>query len=164
MPKDPPQAGADTFVHCAKNSPFRCNCEPIWVESERDRDGTAVALSPFMDLNILAAPQNHTFAGIAAEDASHDGFSLNSVELGTTLIVQTLHSEYRLIVLNGTRRSVLVHGGNLLPHDTLAVLQGSTDSGNALKPGWIGIGLRMELSIAGRRLITSPVRSVTVEP
>jgi hypothetical protein len=116
-----------------------------------------------MDPNLLAVPQNHTFAGNAAEDASDDGIALKSVEPGTTLVVQTLHSEYRLIVLNSARRRVLVHGGSLLPHDMLAVLQGSSDGGNALKPGWIGIGLRMELSIAGQRIITSRVRSVTVE-
>lgn len=92
-----------------------------------------------------------------------DGIEIKSLEPGATVIVQTLHSEYRLRVLNSACGSVLAQGGNLLPESTRAVLQGSSDGGNALKLGWIGIGLRMELFTVGRRIITSRVCSMSVE-
>jgi hypothetical protein len=127
------------------------------------RDGTTVAPSPFMDIDRSAVPEPWTLAGFALEAGCEDGVELESVEPGVVVIVRTARSEYRLLVVNKTRRIVLVEGGTRFPEAAIAVLQGSTAGGNLLKVGWIGVGLRMELGVGTRRIITSPVRSVTFE-
>ena len=57
---------------------------------------------------------------------------------------------------------MLLKGGLLFPEDTKACILGSAAHG-ALKIRWLGIGLRMEISIHGRRISTSPVQSITIE-
>jgi hypothetical protein len=44
-----------------------------------------------------------------------------------------------------------------------ATVSGSTFGGCMLKAGWLGVGLRMEVSVNGRRTVTSPVKSLRVE-
>ena len=63
----------------------------------------------------------------------------------------------------GTYGGVLVEGGDRFPEATPVVLQGSSAGGNLVRIGWIGVGLRMELSVGPRRIITSRVSSVTIE-
>lgn len=108
-------------------------------------------------------PRHCTLSGFALEPGCSEGIAIQSLAPGTTLIVQTRNSQYRLIVLNGERHGVLVQGGALLPEATLAHLQGASAGGSVVKTGWIGVGLCMELSVGPQRIITSPVRSITIE-
>ena len=108
-------------------------------------------------------PQHCTLSGFAFEPGCSEGIAVQSLAPGTTLIVGTRNSQYRLIVLNDERRGVLVQGGAFFPDATAAHLQGSSAGGSLVKTGWIGVGLRMELLVGPRRIITSPVRSVTIE-
>lgn len=68
-------------------------------------------------------------------------------------------SRYRLVVLDGADHRVLSAGG-VFPHAVSAVLQGASNGGGLVKIGWIGVGLRMELIAEGKRIVTSPVRSI----
>ncbi|HSL69087.1 MAG TPA: hypothetical protein VK864_02540 [Longimicrobiales bacterium] len=106
-------------------------------------------------------PRSRTLEGFARETG--DGIDVRSLETGTTLLVQTRHTQYRFVVLNGTRLLVLVKGGDLFRRGTQARLNGATSGGSALKAGWICQGSRVELSAGGRRVVTSPVQSITVE-
>jgi hypothetical protein len=94
---------------------------------------------------------------------SHDGVAVELLEAGTTLVVRTLNSRYRLTVLDGADSTVLVAGGSLFPIPTEAVLRGSSSSGSPVQTGWIGVGRRVELCVGPRRIITSPVHSLTIE-
>jgi hypothetical protein len=58
---------------------------------------------------------------------------------------------------------VLIEGGTLLHGVTPARLNGATAGGCAMKLGWIAVGLRMELSVGGVRVTTSPVQSMEIE-
>ena len=118
-----------------------------------------------IDGNRQAAliPRRCTLSGFALEAGCSDGIAIPSLAPGTTLIVQTRHSQYRLIVLDGERHGVLVQGGAFFPEATAAHLQGASASGSLVRTGWIGVGLRLELCVGSRRIITSPVRSVTIE-
>jgi hypothetical protein len=91
------------------------------------------------------------------------GVAIDSLECGTRLLVRTRYSQYRLIVLNVESGDVLIEGGNLLHGETPARLNGATAGGCAMKLGWIGVGLRIELSVAGVRVTTSPVQSIEIE-
>jgi hypothetical protein len=102
-----------------------------------------------------------TLDGFADELSSCEGVSLLDLEPFTALRVRTCHSVYRIIVLQGT--TVLVQGGPCFPDRTIGQLNGSGFGGNLLKLGWIGVGLRMDISSDGKRFVTSAVRAIEPE-
>jgi hypothetical protein len=94
--------------------------------------------------------------------AEIEGVAIDSLEPGTTLVVHTCNSEYRLVILLDSP-SVLVKGGALFPEARVVRLEGATAGGSALRVGWILIGLRMEMWDGLVRIRSSRVRSVQVE-
>ena len=112
---------------------------------------------------VRIVPRCSTVEGFALEAGPTEGVAIESLGTGTVVILRTANSEYRLTVLDETRRTVLVKGGLVLQEATLACLQGSSAGGSFLKTGWIGLGLRVELTVGCRRIVTSRVRSITVE-
>jgi hypothetical protein len=93
-----------------------------------------------------------------------DGVALSSFDAGSTLVVTTRNSCYRLELVDPDNRRVLVEGGKLFPEPTAARLEGSTAGGSIVKTGWIGVGLRLELWVGIRRIVTSPVRAISYQP
>jgi len=90
----------------------------------------------------------------------------NSIHLGTLeefqqVQVCTLNTLYELIVINH-RGEVRVRGGRYFPDWTPARLAGCTAGGSFLKRLTINLGLQMEFEVDCRRIITSPVRTITV--
>ena len=61
------------------------------------------------------------------------------------MVVRTRHSRYHLVVVEPETGRVLISGGDRFPVPTEAQLVGATGGGSMLKPGWIGVGLRVEL-------------------
>jgi hypothetical protein len=102
-----------------------------------------------------------TLDGFVEETGNIRGLYLRDVEPLTTLIVRTRNSCYRMIVSRDT--SAIVQGGQFFPEATPGRIDGSGFGGSFLKVGWIGIGLRMEIFADGQRIITSPVRDISVE-
>jgi hypothetical protein len=105
-------------------------------------------------------PRPCTLEGFTEALAESEGVSLPDLEPLTTVVVQTSHSVYRMTVLHDT--TVLLRGG-AFPVETVARLHGSGFGGYLLKLGWVGVGLRMEFSVDGKRFITSTVRAITTE-
>jgi hypothetical protein len=95
------------------------------------------------------------------------GVALESLERGTILDVKTWNTRYRVVVLDGEGRAV-ISGGRRFQEPTEVRIEGSTAGGRDLKIGWIGIGLRLELSLLSlgpHTVTTSPIQSVeAVEP
>jgi hypothetical protein len=114
-----------------------------------------------MDNQVIGLPPSRTLAGFAIERACDEGFAIESLAPGTMLIVQTVNSEYRLIVLDNDG-GVLVEGGVMFPEPVAAVVQGASAGGSLVKTGWIGVGLRMELFVDPQWVMTSPVRSIVL--
>jgi len=108
-------------------------------------------------------PTKSTLEGFANEPGCLAGVALQSLDAGTVLNVRTRNSRYRLRVLDGVDRRVLIRGGDVFPESTEVRVAGATAGGCALKVGWIGEGLRLELSTDLGRVTTSPVEAVTVE-
>lgn len=100
-----------------------------------------------------------TLAGFTAAVATTQGVHLRDLAPMTTLHVYTRNSLYRIIVSAGD--AVLVEGGEFFPCLTAAHFSGASVGGSFLKVGWIGIGLRMEILVDGRRIVTSPVRDIS---
>lgn len=99
-----------------------------------------------------------TLDGFARAIEGVQGLYLRDLEPLTRLIVQTCNSEYQIVVSAGG--DVLVEGGRFFDCPTPAVLEGASLGGSFLKVGWIGVGLRMEIRDASRRIVTSPVRRI----
>lgn len=108
----------------------------------------------------VTLPREATLDGFV-RSASGTGVSLREVEPLTTLLVATCNTQYRIIV--SRQSAILVQGGRFFPDVTSAHLDGSSAGGSFLKVGWIGVGMRMEISAGGQRIVTSPVRTITTE-
>ena len=92
-----------------------------------------------------------------------EGLAVQSLEAGTVLTVDTCHNRYRLVVLSVVEQRALVTGGSFFPEPIAVRIEGATAGGSALKMGWIGVGLRLELSVGRRRITTSRVQSIAVD-
>jgi hypothetical protein len=104
-----------------------------------------------------------TLDNFARQVGALDGINICHLEPGTTLAVHTRHSVYRLTVMDGHEEQVLILGGRLFNEPTPARLCGATAGGSALKTGWVGVGLHLELSVGGVPIRTSLVRSIELD-
>ena len=98
--------------------------------------------------------------GLAEDNV--DGVDIRALHPGTTVIVETHNSRYRLVTLFDPS-AVLVKGGVIFPDHAIVRLVGATAGGSAVKVGWILVGWRMEMCFGSVCIKTSPVRSVRVE-
>ena len=80
-----------------------------------------------------------------------------------TILVQTLNSDYRVMVLDPKSGRVLVEGGNHLIEPREGLLIGSVRSGSEYRRGSITVGFHLDLSIDGKHMRTSRVESASVE-
>jgi hypothetical protein len=111
----------------------------------------------------IPLPNASAFDPDIADLAGLTGVAFRSLEPGIVIVVNTRHTCYRLVVVDGPEQRALVTGGWLFPESTEVRVEGATGGGSVLKMGWIGVGLRLELSIGLRRITTSGVRSIVVE-
>jgi hypothetical protein len=111
--------------------------------------------------NIVPTPR--TLDGFALEPGCTEGVALQSLEAGTVLNVITRHSCYRVVVVDPVQQRVLVTGGRMFAERTEVRFEGATAGGSVLKIGWIGTGLRCEMSVGRQQITTSRVQSVTIE-
>jgi hypothetical protein len=98
------------------------------------------------------------------ESGCAGGIDFSSLDVGAVLNVRTRYSHYRLVVLEGANQRALVTGGRLFQESTEVRVEGSTSGGTAIKPGFIGIGLRLEMSNGSNRITTSVVQSMSLDP
>jgi hypothetical protein len=115
------------------------------------------------DSELLEAPPQ-PFDAFVYESGCSDGIDFRALGVGAIVNVFTKYSHYRLVVLNPQRNGALVTGGRLFADSTEVRIEGATAGGSAIRPGWIGIGLRLEMSIGSNRVTTSIVQSITVDP
>ena len=115
-----------------------------------------------LDAESLCSEQRDTRPPMP--DISHQPSPAVDVRLlpsGTELVVETCNSRYRVVMLD-QGPYVLVQGGRYFRQKTEARLEGSALGGGLLKAGWIVLGLCMEVSHLGKRIVTSRVRSISV--
>jgi hypothetical protein len=103
------------------------------------------------------------FADFAPQSGRVTGLNLRSLPAGTEVVVDTRNSRYRFVMLDGSGWNALVEGGRYFPQETTARVEGSTLGGSLLKMGWIGLGLFLEISVHGQRIVTSRVRSIRID-
>lgn len=124
---------------------------------------------PHFESDPLGLPARLEWPGGADETATpfvdefggspEDGVAVESLSPGTALDVTTQNTRYRLVVMDPEGHA-LVTGGRLFPDPTEVRIEGSTAGGNALKLGWICVGLRLEMTMGLRTVTTSPIQSI----
>ena len=108
-------------------------------------------------------PRHRTLDGVVEAVSRTEGVGLTDVDALSTLVVRTDNSVYQITILQPYAREVLVQGGAFFPERTRACLTGSSFGGSCIKLGWVGMGLHMEFHFDDKWIITSHVRSITVE-
>jgi hypothetical protein len=97
-----------------------------------------------------------------AKDAWNNGIQIDRLEDMQRVSVQTANNLYELVIISGHEGDVLVRGGKFFPELTPANLAGATLGGSFCKMRGIYVGFRMEFSADSKRIITSPVETITV--
>src|SRR5262245_57698369 len=87
---------------------------------------------------------------------------LSQLQPLTTLLVWTRNSLYQFVVVDHS--SVWVQGGAHFADPTPAELSGASMGRGLVIDGCICIGLKIELRVAGTRVMTSPVLAMIPEP
>jgi hypothetical protein len=88
--------------------------------------------------------------------------ALPSLSTGAVITVNTTNTCYRLQVLDGPARRVLITGGLLFPTSTeVEVLGASDDAG--VRDGFVVEGLQLELSTPRGPILTSMVVTLSVD-
>ena len=95
---------------------------------------------------------------------SNEGVDLSSLPAGTRVIVETRNSRYCLVMKDEGGCNAVGLGGRYCPEETDVQIHGSTLGGSLISMGWIGLGWLIELSVQGKCILTSRVRSISVEP
>lgn len=89
--------------------------------------------------------------------------ALNSLRQFDTILVRTVNSEYRILLLDPTTGRALVEGGDCLTEPREGLVTGSRIHGALLKPGTIAVGHHLEMCIDRKFLSTSAVQSINIE-
>jgi hypothetical protein len=108
-------------------------------------------------------PPVGTLDKFTLESGCENGVTLTDLEPGTRITVFTKHSTYRFDVIDSADGRATVVGGSVFPEPTEVRVEGATTGGSVIKSGWIGVGLRLELTEGLRRITTSRVKGVHVD-
>ncbi|MGH9329096.1 MAG: hypothetical protein ACRD09_01525 [Vicinamibacterales bacterium] len=123
-----------------------------------------------MSASAIDAPRTaRPFAAVAVDRfvlaAAHaDGVHVPDLLPLDELAVRTCNSTYRIVVVAPDDARILVQGGAFFPLPCHAHLCGGTLGGSLLKLHWIGCGFHLEILHEGRRIVTTRVRSIAINP
>ncbi len=112
---------------------------------------------------MYTIPQFCTLDGATGISPTLEGVTLGTLEACDMIYARTRNSDYEIFLLDPESGRALVRGGKYFAEPVEATVSGSTFGGCMLKTGWLGVGLRMEISVDGVRTVTSPIESLRVE-
>jgi hypothetical protein len=128
-------------------------------------DDTRLDVDPALALCLdcwSREPANTSSNERAGEPLEITELLLETLNPFDTILVRTYNSDYRILLLEPKTGRALVEGGDYLLEPNDALLKGSATTGEALKPGAICVGCRLEMWINERVFLTSPVKSMHV--
>ena len=133
-------------------------------ECGHEIDETRLDIDPALSLCLDCRNRQATPDTLAARDYEEtDELLLKDLNPFDTINLRTHHSDYRILLLDPKTGRALVEGGHYLLEPNEALLQGSAFAGDALKPGAICVGCRLEMWVGERVFLTSPVKTVRVK-
>jgi hypothetical protein len=106
--------------------------------------------------DTILASNRSTLKGFT--DSPLNGIDLRTAPPRLEVRVDTKNTSYRLIASG--QGQVYIEGGSYFPHPTAARVEGASADGRMVRSGWIVVGLCMEVTASGQRIVTSPVRSI----
>src|SRR5688572_33057464 len=112
---------------------------------------------------MYTLPRYCDLDGVAEISPLLEGVRLMALEACDTIHVRTRNSDYEIFLLDPKSGRALARGGEYFAEPVEATVSGSSFGGCMLKLGWLGVGLRMEFYVDGKRIVTSPVQSLSVE-
>ena len=80
-----------------------------------------------------------------------------------TIILKTLNSDYRILLLEPETGRSLVEGGAFLKEPAEGLLMGCGGPGCEFQVGVLGVGSRLEMWVGERMMLTSPITAVHIE-
>jgi len=129
-----------------KLDPAIAFCADCWADEQRQ-----------------TAPFVTAYDGSPTEHAAVDTeLVISSLARFDTIVLQTRNSAYRIFLLDPTTGRCLVEGGKYFSAPMEAVVSGSIGQDRPFCPGKISTGLRLELMIDEKQLITSPIMSLGI--
>jgi len=140
--------------------PAMAFCAACW-ERKHSEARTRELPGGFNETLDAAIPDGFVDKTIA--DSPLAGVPLETLTPFDTILVRTLNSEYRILLLNPNTGRSLVDGLQQFAGPIDAVVYGSTYGGTTFKVGFIGVGLRLEMWVQDKLVSTSPVQSIRVE-
>lgn len=90
-----------------------------------------------------------------------DGIDVKKLKPETVIEVGTLNNIYS-ITITGCENFVIVEGGKFLSTPKIARFIGSTYGGTAIRLGWLGYMMHMEIIVDDMILTTSRVKSIKI--
>jgi hypothetical protein len=99
---------------------------------------------------------------VESEFTSAHSVALALLSAGTVVTIQTRNTCYRMQVVDGSTRRVLITGGRLFPDSTEVEVVGAADEEH-VRVGWMVEGLQVELSTRRGPVLTSVVQSLSVD-
>jgi RNA polymerase-binding transcription factor DksA len=99
----------------------------------------------------------------AAQSDATDSVNLESLAPFDTILVRTLNTDYRILLLDPESGRALVEGGQYLMDPREASVTGSQLFGSCFKTGQLVIGSHMEMWIDEKIVSTSRIQSISVE-
>ena len=102
----------------------------------------------------------HTTAESAHAD--HSAADIRQLAAGTEVIVDTLHTKYRLLIVDGPAGRVWMQGGRMFQETTEAWIEGTRTEDQELLNGVIRVGLGFDFIVWHQRGRTAPVQSFVI--
>ena len=97
-----------------------------------------------------------------SNDSGDNGVQIDRMRDMQQLQIRTRNSLYEITVIDGRSGEILVRGGLFFPELTPAHLAGATLGDSVCRLLGIYVGLGMELGLNDRRILTTPVQTITV--
>ena len=102
--------------------------------------------------------------GLTSVTLASEGIDLHTLAPFDTINVRTRNTNYRIFLLDPETGRALVEDDRRFPEPVESRVIGSPAFDlSTSKAGWLGVGLRIEMGIDGKYLLTSPVQSLRIE-
>jgi hypothetical protein len=105
---------------------------------------------------------SHPQKTMTTSPEGQSGLSISSLDAGEVLIVQTVNTRYRIVILDPIEQMVIIRGGRHFPKATEARLLGFS-ADKKVRIGKIVKGLSLAVAVGQRCFVTSPVKQIVRE-
>ena len=122
------------------------------------RSKKSTVVGSFTEVGPIVLSNDH----IELEPTHARYVALPSLSPGEVVTINTRNTCYRMQVLDGSARRVLITGGILFPNSTEVEVIGASDD-TGVRDGFVVEGLQLELSTPRGPILTSTVLSLSVD-